>query len=138
MDTPTSGFKSKGQEMSPSVSVQLRPDQPIAPIVAMGVNNNTRKTLRPRRRAAKNQLPPEEVRNLSQKIQAADEHWQELIDAHNKRLADSSKANDLIMLAALACFIHAVVDDKNLCGQFLKDIDKQIRKEKSRSSKVLS
>lgn len=121
--------------MSPSVAVQLRPDQPVAPIVAVGANNNAqRKTRKPRRRAVKNPLPPGEARNLSQKIQAADEHWQEVVEAYNKRLADDSKANDLLMVAAFSCFVHSFFDDRDLCGKILIDFVNRLGKEKSKAN----
>lgn len=125
--------------MLSSAVAHMCSDHPSAPVFAVGANGNAQTIMRrPRRRAVRNPLPPSAGRTLAQKIQVADEHWQELIDASNKRLVEPSTENDLIMFSALACFIHAIADDKNLCGQFLKDFDKQIRKEKSRSSEVLS
>lgn len=125
--------------MSPSVAVQLRPEQPPVPVAAVIANNNAQeKPRKPRRKAAKNPLPPSEARNLSQKIQAADEHWQELIEAYNKSQVEESKSNDLIMLAAFSCFVHAMFDDKNLCGQVLIDFVTQLGKEKSRSNSIFS
>ncbi len=123
--------------MQSSVAVHMCSDH-TTQVFAVGANGNAQTiTRRPRRRAVRYPLPPGAGRTLAQKIQAADEHWQELIDASNKRLVERSAENDLIMFSALACFIHAIADDKNLCGQFLKDFDKQIRKEKHRSSEVL-
>ena len=125
--------------MSPNLSVQLRPEQHPAPMVLAIANSNAHpKSRKPRRKATKNPLPPKGAMSLSQRIQAADEHWQELIEAHNKRLEDNSKANDLLMLAALSCFVHSLFDDKNLSGQVLIDFVSQLGKEKPTSQSIFS
>jgi hypothetical protein len=125
--------------MSPSVSVQLRPEQPPAPVVAAIANSNAQeRTRKPRRKAVKNPLPPREAMSLSQKIQAADEHWQELIEAYNKNQVEGSKGNELRMLAAFSCFVHAIFDNKDLCGQVLIDFVTQLGKEKPRSTSIFS
>ncbi len=143
MVMPASSFTTNGLIMSPSVAVQLRAEAPVGPAYgfpfsASANSNKLPKAAKPRRRAVKDPLPPKEMRNLPQKIQAADEHWQDLIETHNKRLVDPSKTNDLVMLAAFSCFIHAVFEDKNLCGELLRSFDKQIKKDKSRLSASLS
>lgn len=121
--------------MSPSVAVQLRPDQPAAPIVAVGANSNAQeKPKKPRRRAARLPLPPRNAMNLSQNIQAADEHWQEVIEAYNKRLANNIKSDDLCLVAAFSCFVHSLFDDRDLCGKILVDFVTRLGNEKSQTN----
>lgn len=113
--------------MSPSAAVQMCPDQPVTPIFAIGANGNVQhKTQRPRRRVIKTPLPPKKVRSLAQNIQAADEHWQELVEAHDARNIAHTKESDLALLVAFSCFLHAMVDDRNLCGQMLNYFDQKL------------
>jgi cytochrome P450 len=121
--------------MSPNVALKMQDDAHVGGSRAFTFpqagNSNVTQIKKPRRRFVRQPLPPQNVRGLSQRIQAADEHWQELIEAQNKRQAVPSDASDLVMFAALSCFIHSLTEDKKLCGQFLKNFDKQLKEEKS-------
>jgi hypothetical protein len=121
--------------MSPSVSVQLRQEHSVTPIITANSNAQV-KTRKPRRRAPKNPLPPLDVRDIAQKLQAADEHWQELIEAHNKRLQNNCKSNDLLMVAAFSCVVHSLFDDKDLCGRILTDFVTKLGKERSLTGNI--
>jgi hypothetical protein len=128
--------------MLASVALQMKDDAPFYAAKAFvfhpAGNGNQQPIKRSRRRFVRQPLPPKEVHNLSHRIQAADEHWQVMIEAQIKRQAEPSTTNDLLMFAALSCFIHSITEDKKLCGQFLKNIDKQLKNEKSQVNSSLS
>ena len=109
--------------MSPSVAVQLRPDQPIAPAFVGSANNNAQQQARkPRRRSVKNPLPPIEARNLAQKFQAADEFWHQLLSEIEKNDGKGSGA----ALAMFSCFVHSIIEDRELCRNLVLYFDQKL------------
>jgi hypothetical protein len=120
--------------MSPSVAVQLRTEQPALPAhgFAFGASANGNAKKKPqklRRKQVRLPLPPRDVRNLAQCIQAADEAWQDLWNANLSRSERLDQTDDATILVAFSRIIHAMIDDRELCGLLLHYFDEKLQSE---------
>ncbi|MDE2029085.1 MAG: hypothetical protein KGI97_00815 [Alphaproteobacteria bacterium] len=120
MAMPAFNFITNGGAMSPSVALRLLPDQPAAPVTAASANSNAQR--KPRRRAARNPLPPVEAMNLAQKFQAADEFWHQLLSEVEKNDGKGSGA----ALAMFSCFVHSIIDDGELRKNLVLYFDQKL------------
>jgi hypothetical protein len=92
-------------------------------------NSNTPQTMKPRRKHARQPLPPIGRRSMAQRIQDADESWQDLWKANLLRDERQDKTDDAALLVAFSRVIHAVIDDRELCGQLLNYFDEKLESE---------
>lgn len=120
--------------MSPSVAVKLSAEQsaPVAHGFAFGmtVNSNANKNpAKARRKQVRLPMPPREAQTLAQRIQAADEGWQDLWNANLIRSERQDRSDDAALLVAFFRVIHAVIDDRDLCGQLMNYFDEKLQSE---------
>ena len=72
-------------------------------------------------------LPPRESCTLAQRLQAADEAWQDFIFAQKQLEDGESIENSLTVFAAFSRFTHELVDDHELRTLLLKCFEQRLR-----------
>ncbi len=119
--------------MPASVALKMKDDAPFGAAKAFvfhpAGNGNLPRVTKPRRPAMRPTVSPEGMRNLAQRLEAADGCWQEVWKAHCKRNSDQDGSDDAVLLASFACFIHTVIDDRNLCGRMLHYLNEKLEAE---------
>lgn len=120
--------------MSPSVAtMRLLEETPGVSLKALaftkGDNNNSPRALKPRRKHIRLPQPPVGTGSVAQRIQEADESWQDLWSAHLLRNERQDRMDDAALLVAFSRVIHAVIEDRDLCGQLLIYFDEKLQNE---------
>ena len=67
-------------------------------------------------------LPSREVRTLDQRLQAANEAWQDFMVVREISVAAVS-GQDYLMLSAFARFLHELLPDPSLCAPLMLDFE---------------
>jgi hypothetical protein len=87
--------------------------------------------------ALRTPLPPQETRTFEQRLQAANEAWQDFIYAQEQNRDSRHDWNAMSALTTFSRFVHELVPDRHLRGCLLRHFEQQLQGTGAPSSEVV-